>query len=441
MGLPPQIALLFCILFICVCLYLEKSYNPKVSFASWIPLIWLLLSSTKPISYWLGLGTVNISELDYEQGNPINRFVFTILIILGIIILKKRNFRFVLFIKNNYWILIWFAYCGMSIFWSDYPYVSIKRYVRGIGVIIMIMVLLSENDPITAVKTAFRRVAIFLLPLSILLIKYYRDLGVFYSPWGGSPYYAGVTHDKNGLGRLCLVCGLSLIWYLLTMQNRDDNTKAELKEWAIPVLLLAMIAWLLSKAHSATSTAALFIGISIMIILNLKSVKSKVGYINIIAIVLMLIIFILEISFNIVSLTIHSLGRDPTLTGRTELWKDLLDMVKNPFIGTGYESFWLGDRLFTLWDKYWWHPNESHNGYLDIYLELGLIGVILLVGFIIQSYSKSIKTLKTDYNSGIFRVSSLGVVLLYNITEASFGGMSLIWFVFILISLKWPPYT
>ena len=77
---------------------------------------------------------------------------------------------------------------------------------------------------------------------------------------------------------------------------------------------------------------------------------------------------------------IQLLGKDPTLTDRTLLWAELLKVDINPLFGTGFESFWLGERFRSFTASHWWAPNEAHNGYLETYLNLGLVGLFLLIG-------------------------------------------------------------
>ena len=83
------------------------------------------------------------------------------------------------------------------------------------------------------------------------------------------------------------------------------------------------------------------------------------------------------------------LGKDETLTDRTGVWHDALQIQINPLLGAGFESFWLGDRLKTMWDKWTFRPNEAHNGYLETYLNLGLIGLFLLIALLIATFWKS----------------------------------------------------
>jgi exopolysaccharide production protein ExoQ len=87
-------------------------------------------------------------------------------------------------------------------------------------------------------------------------------------------------------------------------------------------------------------------------------------------------------------------GRNPNLTDRTLIWKVLLNRHTNPLIGTGYGSFWLDPRLDRLWEqKEAAGLNEAHNGYLGVYLNLGIIGLSLLTAFLISSYRTICKRL------------------------------------------------
>ena len=74
------------------------------------------------------------------------------------------------------------------------------------------------------------------------------------------------------------------------------------------------------------------------------------------------LLLLAEEMFGITALIIEALHRDPTLTGRTVLWQMLLKHAGNPIIGTGFDSFWMGDRLLAIGQGYWWQPNEAHNG-------------------------------------------------------------------------------
>src|SRR5262249_18406741 len=131
-----------------------------------------------------------------------------------------------------------------------------------------------------------------------------------------------------------------------------------------------------------------------------------------------------------------TLGRDTTMTGRTDLWDAVLPLNPNPLLGAGYESFWLGDRLKALWTRFWWQPNQAHNGYLEVYLNLGLLGLLLVGVFLLTSYQR----IWRPTNAVGFASLSLAIwtiTLLHNVTEAGVFKGSL-WVPLLLASIIVP---
>ena len=151
-----------------------------------------------------------------------------------------------------------------------------------------------------------------------------------------------------------------------------------------------MTIWLLIMANSATSIMCTLAGAFILVGIGLPVIKRNVKYVGIYVLAALFVFIIMQLSLTITEFFISNLGRDTTLTGRTDLWAELVGMAQNPLIGTGYDSFWLGDRMEKIWGQFMWKPTQSHNGYLEIFLELGLIGLFLLSCIIISAF-KSIR--------------------------------------------------
>jgi O-antigen ligase len=113
-------------------------------------------------------------------------------------------------------------------------------------------------------------------------------------------------------------------------------------------------------------------------------------------------------------------------------------MDTNPLIGTGYESFWLGPRLDLVFLKLHEHINEAHDGYLEVYLNLGLIGLSLLCVILIVAYRNICrKDLTEKGNFTSLSLAMWSVVLFYNITEASFKH-GILWLALLLGAIALP---
>jgi O-antigen ligase len=110
----------------------------------------------------------------------------------------------------------------------------------------------------------------------------------------------------------------------------------------------------------------------------------------------------------------------------------------NPILGTGFESFWLGDRTRQLEGLFYYALNEAHNGYLETYLTLGLVGVLLLLGLFVATFRKIRLDLFRNFEWGRYRLGFLAALVLYNWTEAGFKTLNPLWFAFYLIATDYP---
>jgi O-antigen ligase len=134
------------------------------------------------------------------------------------------------------------------------------------------------------------------------------------------------------------------------------------------------------------------------------------------------------------------LGRNATLTDRTEVWADTLALDDSPILGTGFESFWLGKRLDILWAKWWWHPNEAHNGYIETYLSLGAVGLLLLIVLIVSAFRRISARFGDDFDIARLHMGFLFAIVIYNFTEATFKGLALLYTLFLIIALNVPHW-
>jgi O-antigen ligase len=432
--MPPEIPLFLCILFIFILFRIELKEESKLFSALWVPLIWMMVCASRSFSYWIYPELlIATGKRDYLAGNATDRAFLTALIFLGLYILSKRKIEWQKVLRSNTWIFALFIYMGLSIFWSDYKSVSFKRWIRNIGDLIMVMIVLTEPDPLEAIKRLFRRSAIVLIPLSVLFIKYFRKLGVKYDPQGYE-MWVGVTLHKNSLGALAMITMIFCIWNIIITRGWKEKSK----EFYINIGLIIMSLWLLigSTNKSKTSIGVFIIG---LILLTLFYVlKYNVKYSE--AYILFGAFLFLSLYETLIPLIVTASGGDLTLTGRTYLWKDLIKIgSRHEFLGAGYGSFWIGNLSNNLWLKYIWRPRSAHSGYVDIYVELGLVGVFILIGMIMNVYRKIKKSCLSDMKMGGLRMTFLFIILVYNITESSFvRPMELMWFLFLLFALDIP---
>ena len=314
---------------------------------------------------------------------------------------------------------------------------AFKRWTKALGDLAMVLIVVTEAQPKVALRRLLARVGFVLVPVSILFIKYYPDLGRSYNRWSWLPSWTGVTTNKNELGMVCLVLGLGCLWRLVERfktEKRGRNTGPLVAQGA----LMAMIVWLLFTANSIISLSC-FLMASVIIVVGSFPSLARRRWVMHCLVAGILCVTVSTLFLGLDSGALETMGRDPTLTGRTEIWNALLKTVVNPLAGCGYGSFWLGDRLSSVRNMFRNNPlMEAHNGYLEVYLNLGWVGMLLLAFVLATGYRRIVALIRQDPGTGSLRLAYLVVALVYNFTEAAFKELNPIW-IFLLFAVVGMP--
>jgi O-antigen ligase len=434
--MPPGVAAIAYGLFILALFLVDRDRKSRVSAALWIPLAWVLIGASRDVSVWLGVAPILQSPDQILKGSPLDRLVLTGLLVAGLTVLLARGRRSGSFLWANGPLLLFLFYCASSVLWSDYPTVAFKRWIKFAGSLVMIQVVLTDPTPSAAVKWLLARAAFLLIPLSVLLGKYYPELGRNYHPYTWVQLYHGVAIGKNGLGVLCLVFGLGSLWrFLEAFRNggRLRMTGPLIAHGAV----LAMALWLFWKANSATSLGCFLIAGALMAVMKMPALARKPAAAHVLVLgIISVCLFGLFLYPE--SGLVQAMGRDTMLTGRIQLWETLIHIPVNPWFGVGFESFWLGKEAILLWSEFWWRPNQAHNGYLEVYLNLGWTGVGLLSLVMVWGWRNVVGSLRRDPELGRLRLAFFVTTVLYNLTEAAFKIMHPVWIAFLLAILVYP---
>lgn len=176
-------------------------------------------------------------------------------------------------------------------------------------------------------------------------------------------------------------------------------------------------------AFSATGNAALAVGLSMMATLL---VARRVGFGIPKALLLLLTLGVFGVGIAITlfggggfgALT-GILGRDTTFTGRTEIWSDLMPSFRRyPLVGVGFGGFWTEEKR----DLY--QVTEAHSGYLQVLLEMGVIGLVLLGVVVMKWMARGAELLKSQPMVGVLTCCFVSMLLVHNITESSMNALS-----------------
>ncbi len=432
--MPPALAALLFTSILVVLMWRDVRQNPEQSSGLWVPLIWMFLAGGRWASTWLDLRPPMDSPEAFAEGSPLDAAVFLSLIVAAIVTLIQRSLRWDEVIRRNALLVTYFAFCLVSATWSDEPLITVKRWLKDLGNPIMALVILTDKNPINALTTVLRRLSYLFLVLSVLFIRYYPDLGRQYHH-DGSPMYTGVGMQKNQLGQMCLIAGIYFAWLLI--YARDRYRAMEQKDRWITLGLIGCTTWLQAMSNSQTALSCLIVCVTIIAMTRLPGFRGHPRRVPIALVCGALLFISLEGMFDLRATILELLGRRPDLTDRTHIWSYLLTLGKNPFVGTGFMSFWMGGRMESVWLNVG-TIIQAHSGYLEQYLNLGWIGV----GFIAMLMLRALVRIYVDFveepSMSMLRLCFLVAAALYNYTEAAFYGISNMWVLLLLAMIRAP---
>lgn len=138
-----------------------------------------------------------------------------------------------------------------------------------------------------------------------------------------------------------------------------------------------------------------------------------------------------------------AMGKDPTLTGRTPMWEVVWEMImRRAGLGYGYSAFWVpgpNSPAREVAKMLEWETPHAHNGFLDLALQVGLIGVgLFLLGFVVAAV-RGVKLLRASHEAlALWPILFLSYILLYNMTESGLGARhNLFWVLYAATVCSW----
>jgi exopolysaccharide production protein ExoQ len=124
-------------------------------------------------------------------------------------------------------------------------------------------------------------------------------------------------------------------------------------------------------------------------------------------------------------------GKDPTLTGRTELWDLVIDKIyERPLFGWGYSAFWemANPLAVEISAKVRWLVPHAHNGLLEMLLEVGVVGALLIITIFLRGAWLGWRCLRTPNRElGLSLLLCCGAILITGTTESVLVDFSGAW--------------
>lgn len=321
-------------------------------------------------------------------------------------------------------VLVLVALAVISTLWSLEPGLSLRRSISVMAPTALGLMLASRFTWGELVRLLAIALAVAGL-ISAFVALLLPDEGIMSIEYGNA--WRGVYGNKNDLGLAMALATAALV--LVAMEGGRYRWLA----WgaaasAFLVLLLARAAASLVGCVAVLSLIPLFRAS------RLRFTTAMALWI----LTVLLAAFVLTVVVSNLEFTLSLLGRDTTFTGRTDIWAAVMASIADrPWLGYGFNAFWQewsGPSASVL-SAVGWDTPHSHNGYLDLWLDLGAVGVIVFVaGLVAATRASAIRARYAEGATELWPLAFLTFLTLINVSEALvLKQHSLFWVLYVAI--------
>ena len=296
----------------------------------------------------------------------------------------------------------------ISTWWSAAPQITIERSVALTGTTlfgIYFATRYSVKQQLKILGWVFGSCIILSLFFVVALPKYGVMGGIHRGDWRGM-----YTH-KNVLGAMMALS--SITFFLLAVI-------ASKKSWLYWGGLILSI-FLLLMSRSSSPLIHLIVLMSVFFIFPILRLHYKLRTVMISMVIAFSFGLAIWMSTNADALA-GIFGKDLTLTGRTELWIYAWQMIqRRPWLGYGFNALWFdwSSESAFVWRAVGWQAPSSHNGFIELWLGIGLWGVFVFFAHFLTSFFRIFTVVKTGRAPEYFLpLMILLFTILSNLTEA-----------------------
>ncbi len=321
----------------------------------------------------------------------------------------------------------------VSTLWSIEPKITLRRAI-GLDLTMLLSYLIAIRFTPRQLLSLMSSVLGLSLIASLLLAV--ASPSIAFMPDGTG--LRGVYTHKNVLGWAACISTI-LAFGLMSDPARQFRRRGKV------LLVTSLIC--LAIAGSASSIFSLLVGTSLLGFYKLLPKTRGIGHVMLLLLALELAAIVLVVLSVFLVPFLESLGRDATLTGRIPLWA-LVDqrIATRPWLGFGYQAFWAPDKreVLAIFGQVQWMPPHSHNGYRDLLLNFGVVGLVLFAVILVQAMCQGAALHRAAPKEGWAWMNVvIGVMLALNLTESNFVVQNdiyslLLMTIFVMFALRAP---
>ena len=337
----------------------------------------IILTGTNAYYFMLGVPAgVTLEELAAYEGAIRNVFLLAYIIVALLSVIHWQ--KMIIGLGLVWPIVLLVAIAWLSNIWTVAEEITYRRCIAISVTTLMGVYLFVRFDLESLLKFLTVIVAIMAVGCVVWAIAI-PDYGL-HADADHAGVWRGIFFHKNTTGRV-MVFGLAIV--IAAWIGTDINRVFLLGVGAVVLIVIAGT----TSQTTMLGTLVLIAGLIVVRMVRGQALKSVLVTLAVLTIAW----HGLLIGLANYDLILEALGRDASLTGRTEIWEYTLRYaLERPFTGYGYEAFWNGDLSPGAQYSAYWGTPHSHNSWLEIMIALGIPAALLMLGIILVTMFRAI---------------------------------------------------
>ncbi len=344
-------------------------------------------------------GAVSVVSGGLEP-NPVTRLIKIAMILVGaLVILAHVKEARALIKRVNVFFLGFLLLALFSVAWSFDPDATLNRYVSNMAIVLVSCAFCLAGWHRDRFQNVTRPLLTLLMAGSLMYIMMAPKDALDFDGAG----YHGLASQKNPFGELCALG--TLLWM-------HGWISGEVKSWK--AIMGAALGWTclwLSKSSTSLLSTVFASWLMLMILRTSPGLRRYTPYLigSFACLVIAYALAVLQLVPGLATILLGPItvvtGKDMTFSNRAMIWDIIKEHAQlHPILGTGYGAYWTGavptSASYVFLSRMYFWPTEAHNGYLDVVNDLGFVGLLCLLGYLLVYVRQSLQLFRNDRPQG-----------------------------------------
>ncbi len=379
----------------------------------------ILVSNTVPFNVFDEARLTPVPEGAFGVNVPARIIKLTLLFFSAVFVVRNWASMVALTKQLNRFFIAFLVLVPLSILWSISPGDTIARFVTIMSILMVWCAVCVASWEPQRFQNLMRPILTVLI-LGSMVFAWTSPLAIEVGEGTLKDAWRGLAFQKNGFGTLA---SIAFIFWVHAWLARQANT------W-MAIFLAGCSAYCVFMSRSSTALlSTIFVFVFLLLLLRAPTALRRAmpymvaGFATVVVTYAVIILRVVPGLDILLTPVMAITGKDMTFSNRSAIWDVIKEHIQySPLLGSGYGAYWIGaipsSPSYQFLARLYFYPNQAHNGYLEMINDLGYIGLMVLLGYLIWYLRQALYLWRFDRNQAALYMAIFFQQAIMNLSES-----------------------